>query len=162
MTDFGGLMPTFSPDGKRLAYVRMTREQRGEIWVLDDLWNHSRLTEAMTLRDGSVIQQKVPAWSPDGTTIAYFNGVEMSDPRPTGEVPRDVYLMNADGSNKRFLVSGDGPFWSPDSKTVGYVYHRPEERVEGPPLIGGISPDGSNQRVLVTTNGWFGRASWGA
>lgn len=47
-----------------------------------------------------------PVWSPDGTKIAYYRGVD-------GEA--QVWVMNADGSGQRFLAAGFSPAWSPDS-----------------------------------------------
>src|SRR2546422_5263788 len=51
-----------------------------------------------------------PVWSPDGTRIAFESGRE--------DGTSDVYLMNADGSNRVQLTRGSTgnllPAWSPD------------------------------------------------
>jgi Tol biopolymer transport system component len=61
------------------------------------------------------IEQTVPAWSPDGRYIAYWSGVEATDRRPG--LPRDVWVMNADGTNARVLSYTNGDFgrisWQP-------------------------------------------------
>ncbi|NMC45788.1 MAG: hypothetical protein GYA52_03065, partial [Chloroflexi bacterium] len=62
-----------------------------------------------------------PAWSPDGTKIA-FNGL----------VPHsgntDVYVMNADGSEVRQLTAAPGfdenPAWSPDGSQIVFQTNR--------------------------------------
>lgn len=67
----------FSPDGRRLAFSS-NLGGLWEIWLanLDD----GRLTRLTTAYfDAGLqadIEQKVPAWSPDGTWIAYWQGVE--------------------------------------------------------------------------------------
>ena len=55
-----------------------------------------------------------PAWSPDGTKLAYL----------TGEPPRRVLVVaNADGSdptNLAAILTGDGFAWSPDGTRIAY------------------------------------------
>src|SRR4051812_2101283 len=64
-----------------------------------------------------------PAFSPDDSTIA-FGGP--GDPaRGQAGVP-GVWLMNADGTNRRWLCDGDHPKWSPDGKRLA-VTHEDQE-----------------------------------
>ena len=60
---------------------------------------------------------RAPAWSPDGTTLAY-----MSDPAGTGQF--DVYTIKP-GGDPTVLVKTDvselNPNWSPDGKTIVFV-----------------------------------------
>jgi TolB protein len=61
----------------------------------------------------------VPAWSPDGTHIAFVRA-------PSGGcgVRGEVWVVNVDGTGARPLValSGDErhPTWSPDSQSIGF------------------------------------------
>jgi len=71
--------------------------------------------------DGSGLQQLTtdpaadfdPAWSPDGTLIAYRN--QSGDDRTT-----EIWVMNADGSNPHGITDNDvadwGPSWMPDGR----------------------------------------------
>src|SRR3982074_2169117 len=62
--------PQISPDGKSIAYVRMsfdikTDKARGVIWLVGIDGKHARpLSGAAT--------SMVPRWSPDGTRLAYL------------------------------------------------------------------------------------------
>jgi len=64
-----------------------------------------------------------PAFSPDDSTIA-FGGPGDPAGRQAG-VP-GVWLMNADGTNRRWLCDGDHPKWSPDGKRLA-VTHEDQE-----------------------------------
>ena len=63
--------------------------------------------------------ERQPAVSPDGRTIAYVVG---DDPR------RDIWLMNADGSGQRPLVTHAAddadPAWSSDGKSLAFASRR--------------------------------------
>ncbi|MCI0708215.1 MAG: hypothetical protein L0Y80_12125 [Ignavibacteriae bacterium] len=57
-----------------------------------------------------------PAWSPDGTTIAFVRGD--SSPAKTG-----IYLINFDGTNIRLWHASVGaytPTWSPDNQWIAF------------------------------------------
>ena len=58
-----------------------------------------------------------PQASPDGTKICFL--VDRGEGR---ETTRSLCVMDADGKNRRKLVDcARDPFWSPDSKTIGYL-----------------------------------------
>src|SRR5438128_8756567 len=76
--------------------------------------------------DGSALRQLTsgdlrdldPAWSPDGSQIAFV--------RTGGELPPDdIYVVNADGSGLRQLTHTNqfqnGPSWSPDGRRIVFA-----------------------------------------
>jgi len=98
------LTPT--PSGGRIAFM------------------HGR-TIALIYADGSgqtIINgttSAVPAWSPDGTKIAYVSLI-------FGQAESyEIYVMNGDGSNKHRLTQDTsydfGPVWSPDGKDIAFA-----------------------------------------
>jgi dipeptidyl aminopeptidase/acylaminoacyl peptidase len=59
-----------------------------------------------------------PQISPDGSHIVYTRRWtdKMNDKYET-----DIWIMNADGSRKRFLVRGSQPVWSSDGRRLAYI-----------------------------------------
>jgi len=105
--------PVFSPDGSKIAFAS-TRAGNLDIWVMNaDGSNPQRLTT-------SAFHETEPAWSPDGTKIAYTRVID-DGPLNLGLLPaadKDVYIMNANGTNNHLIFGGPkeqhDPSWSPD------------------------------------------------
>ena len=101
--------PVWSPDGQRIAFIS-NRDDNWEIYVMNaDGSDQTRLTrdeEVPPSELNELVGQDdfAASWSPDGKLIAYAGGDH-------------VYLMNADGSNKRRLTHGtaeeSNPAWQP-------------------------------------------------
>jgi hypothetical protein len=107
-----GSAASWSPDGRRVAYSARVLG-RPQIWVVTpDGADPIQLTT-----DGG----EDPAWSPDGRFIAYaFNG--------------RVFLMNADGTGRRQVTTGEELFdrnpvltWSPNGSSLAYAEFQPPQ-----------------------------------
>ena len=105
-----GLLPTWAPDGSRVAFmvsVGGDHELFSNSVTGTDL---QRLTNDATAHDGQ------PEWSPDGRQIVW---------RKSSFTVDEIWLMRADGSNRRLLVRSTtaliDPRWSPDGKWVAYA-----------------------------------------
>jgi dipeptidyl aminopeptidase/acylaminoacyl peptidase len=111
--------PQISPDGSRVAFVRVWVNQKADrydtaLWIVPTSGGPSRQITAGP-RDGS------PRWSPDGKTLAFIRSPER-DGRPQ---PAQIWLMSLDGGEAQPLTdtprSPAGFEWSPDGKTIAFV-----------------------------------------
>jgi len=103
--DVDGTQPDWSWATNEIVFVRGSAA-KADIWVMDGGSPFPLLT-AKKLTD-NIDDNTGPVWSPDGKQIA-FNSDTNSN--------KDIYIMNADGSNVRRLTSdraNDGfPSWRP-------------------------------------------------
>jgi Tol biopolymer transport system component len=63
-----------------------------------------------------------PIWSPDGTQIAFVS--TRNGPGGTPYGPDNIWVVNADGTNRRQLTTDGGnshPTWSPDGTKIAYT-----------------------------------------
>ena len=74
------------------------------------------VTDGRNLTEAAQENNWGPAWSPDGSRLAY------SSTRDAGTVPR-VWTMAADGTDQRLVMSGHGeyPDWSPDGTQLVFA-----------------------------------------
>jgi WD40 repeat protein len=127
-----GNMPTWSPDGRRIAL------SSGHSLYLFDR-DGSNLTELVDKEPG--LGAWDPAWSPDGSTIAYIRFTKIQDcPTPSQQDSCDKWHLQAmsvptDGSSEPMELAEIGTCWCLGS-TPGLAW----------------SPDGS-QLAIVATDG---------
>ena len=103
----------YAARGTKIAFTS-NRDGNTEIYAMGgDGGNQRRLTVNPTIDDN-------PAWSPDGKKIAYDAYLNPEDPDLS---PREIFVMDADGNNKRQLAEEGGvhPSWSPDGKRIAFV-----------------------------------------
>jgi serine/threonine protein kinase len=102
--------PTWSPDGRKLAYAK-GKGGDVRIWVV----TVANPSSAHMLRNGSVALTN-PVWSPDGKRILYVAGRDVGD--------RDIWVMHSDGSHPvqltRSPLDDFHPAWSPDGSFIVY------------------------------------------
>ena len=127
--------PTWSPDGKHIAYTS-TIDRNQEIYLMDvDGGNQRRLTNSGEVH----IHNWHPTWSPDSESIAFTSNRD-------GNL--EIYVMDVDGGNQRRLTnSGDirihnsKPSWSPDGRRIAFTSNR-----DGNLKIYVMNTDGGQQR----------------
>lgn len=99
--------PSPSPDGKTLLFQSNRDGAKTKLWIADADGSNLRLF----LEDKEDLV--APAFSPDGTKIAYAAHID-------GET--DIFVINADGTGKRRLTNWRGsdghPHWSGDGQRI--------------------------------------------
>jgi TolB protein len=154
------ISPSWSPDGRRLAYVSF--EAKKPVVYVHSLQDGKRQVAANFKGSNSA-----PAWSPDGARLA----VSLS--RDGGS---QIYLVNPDGSNVRRISQSAGidtePVFSPDGRSLYFTSDRGgSPQIYRMPASGGeaqrvtfdgtynvsprISPDGRMLAYIARNGGKF-------
>jgi Tol biopolymer transport system component len=108
-----GSYPSWSPDGKSLIFIRY-----------DDIYKMNLETDVITpLHISDDIDESAPEWSPNGEYIAYVGKENNRD--------GNLYVMKTDGTNSQLVKMEEsvdiysGISWSPDSKKIAFISHKP-------------------------------------
>src|SRR4051794_13134848 len=130
VTKILGEYPSWSPDGRRLAFASPGPDAPGRSLNVDVFVVGRDGTGLRRLTDEPG-QDGWPAWSPDGRSIAFVAA------RGAGGQERSIWIMRSDGGGKRRVASGEYPVWSPDGRFLMF-------QVDGQLFV--VRPDGSGRR----------------
>ncbi len=142
--------PTSTPTTAKIVFTS-ERDGDQEIYVMNpDGTEQTRLTNNPPV--GNILGIDAdPAWSPDGTKIAFLSVRD----KPDGE----IWIMNADGSNPMNLTNDSArwdidPEWSPDGLQIVYT----SSEFNGTSVVSGtaeifvINIDGTSRRRLTNNS----------
>ena len=136
------MSPSWSPDGKRLAYVSF--ESRLPQVFVQELGTGKR--EVVSSRVGI---NGAPAWSPDGTRLALTLSTSEGNP--------DLYVLELKTGKLTRLTSSPAidtePYWFPDGQHIAFTSDR-----GGGPQVYVIDADGAGTRRLTFEGDWNARA----
>jgi TolB protein len=139
---------SWAPDGRTIAFEAYC----GSKYFLNcsSIWRVGVDGRGLRRLSGGGAQDYCPSWSPDGTRLAFtavFEGAQ--------NVLSGIYAMDADGSNRTRVTSGelDGcPDWSPHGNSI--AFWRPDE------LDVVSMADGSIRKVLTGVGRYDAAPRW--
>jgi TolB protein len=144
-----GWDPTWSPDGKKMLFAS---DSRGlvQLYTVDlDGRNMTAVTNLPAIRGRS-------DWSADGRFIVTYSGPAWN---------RELFIMNADGTNSHQLTPGggnsQGPSFSPDGKWVAFTAYFDNYGDDHGCEIYVIRIDGTDLRRLTNNDYCDYQPRWG-
>jgi Tol biopolymer transport system component len=141
-------MPSWSPDGKKIAYnVYNETKSFSSIWMMNvDGSGKTRLTDE---EDDFCTG---PSFSYDGSKIVYLKGFTSYAPESKNRPPNEIWVMNSDGTNKHAIYApGDSSqvirerAWNKNDKIL-FARHK---LARGFPQIWVINSDGTNPQSII-------------
>ncbi len=156
--EYGAGNPDWSPDGSRIVFESGFLAANGYVFgvicIMNSDGSNIQMMTPHQITD-TAVSCKYPAWSPDGSKIAYSAWINDT---------MAIWTMNADGSNKTKISQRIGdtkdyhPSWSLDGTRI--AFHR-LERLNGQIYsdIWIVNSDGSNQH-RITYNGKSYQPTW--
>jgi dipeptidyl aminopeptidase/acylaminoacyl peptidase len=111
--------PAPSPDGARIVYPVSVYDER-ENRLSADLWLVPVAGGAPRQLTTHPASESAPAWSPDGSRLAFVS-------RRAGDTAAQLYTMPVDGGEPTRLTTMplgvSNPRWFPDGKRIAFVSH---------------------------------------
>jgi len=137
--------PRWSPDGRRLAFLRQAPEDVSlgntfDLFVMRA--NGSAQRRVTRLQRPDVVSDPNYTWSPDGRRIVYRDVVAGKEV---------ITVIGVNGRHRRRIAKGETPIWSPDGSRIAFVGE--DDTLPDVPGREGslfvVRPDGSSLRQVT-------------
>jgi dipeptidyl aminopeptidase/acylaminoacyl peptidase len=111
--------PQVSPDGSRVAFVRVNVDSKKEKYETS-LWSVSTRGGEVPRRMTNGPRDSAPRWSPDGKRLAFIRVIDKD-----GKPQPQIHLLSLGGGEPRAITSlpkgASSPAWSPDGTTIAFA-----------------------------------------
>jgi Tol biopolymer transport system component len=152
---WGDTEPVWSPDGRKLAFVRERVDDHnlggsGSLYTVDA----AGVGTPTGLATKNTVDERSPAWSPDGRKIAYVGG------KPSGE-GGGIFVVSVKGGAATALATTkivNDPTWSPDGDRIAYTA-APDVNTQTDIRTTGTR-GGTPKRVTQTRETWEAEPTW--
>jgi hypothetical protein len=146
----GFSMPALSRDGSKVAYVAATEAQFDNAEIFVSPTDGSNTAIDVSHNPG---WDWSPAWSPDGTRIAFVSSETIGS-------PGSIHVVNADGTGQVAITPVDmlvsEPAWSPDGTRIAYSGRMADDRQH----IFVANADGSGRSDITPSSNYAELPTW--
>jgi TolB protein len=150
--------PDWSSDGQKIVFTRSNVGDHPQTPTSSEIWVMNPDGRGLAQLTFDAVEQRGPAWSPDGTRITY--SCKQGTVAPDSDL--EVCVMNADGTGQTqltFNTLNDGaPVFSPDGQKI--VWNRASGGGGGN-HIWVMNADGTGQTQITTPPGNNLFPNWG-
>jgi Tol biopolymer transport system component len=167
------LDPSWSPDGRSIAFARCTFAPPGPRGLLENACAVYTVSAGGSMLRKLADRSSQPAFSPHGRRIAFVSDRDEQGLLARGEdeegFANELYVMDADGGEQKRVTRSDGldesaPAWSPDGSRIAFAREGPARFAK---QLMVVKADGSCPTALLGDAGdrrvstpWFFSPTW--